>query len=135
MSGVRAWLAVVVAGLPGGCGTVAYEPATVTVGAIDAARFADVVDIAVRPLYPRLALYEPANLRLQSEWLPASERDRAARRRLTMWVEERALHVVVAVRYLELGFGGESAWWTEPRGHWVWEGEVVRRVQETLENV
>jgi hypothetical protein len=65
--------------------------------------------------YVRLVVADAANFRLQSDWVPGPDPDKAVQQRATVFLEGSALACVVEVRKLGIGWFDHSPSWSRAR--------------------
>ena len=106
-----AWLAAMLAG----CTVSPYQPCEVEVrGELPADAFARCRSVLAAH-FPSMLVADAEGFRLQSDWAPFADGDRAAQRRATVFRHGKGLGVVVEARYLVQAWLASLPTWSEPR--------------------
>jgi len=69
----------------------------------------------IQARYVRLVVADATNFRLQSDWVPGPDPDKAVQQRATVFLEGSALACVVEVRKLGIGWFDHSPSWSRAR--------------------
>lgn len=118
-------MALVVLAL-GGCAVPGYAPEVVAVPSMPSA-FGQVEGV-FRSRYPRIAVRDETEFRLQSAWMPLAKPDPAGRCRASLFrTDPLHIGIVVEVQWLRLGLDG-APYWTSPVGSLDLERELAAAV-------
>lgn len=110
----------------GGCAVPSYAPEVVAVPSMPSA-FTQ-VEAVFRSRYPRIAVRDEVEFRLQSTWVPLARPDPAGRCRASLFrTDPLHIGIVVEVQWLRLGLDG-APYWTSPVGSLDLERELAAAV-------